>query len=89
MMNEKFRVDISSDLEYEDLVADIYFEDQIVAILTQELGFENMEIKIYPSKKQERWIFRFSEFEEVIQYAKRRLWELRKSSIDEYTFPIM
>ena len=29
MINEKFRIDIGSDLDYEDLIADIYFEDQI------------------------------------------------------------
>lgn len=45
MINKKFRVDIVGDLEYKDLIADIYFEDPIVAMLTQEFGFENMEIQ--------------------------------------------
>ena len=40
MINKKIRIDILGDLEYDDLVADIYFEDQIVAMLTQEFGFE-------------------------------------------------
>lgn len=77
-MEEKFKVRICSDLDYEDLVADIYFEDQIVAMLTQEQGFENLKIEVYPKNKQQAWLFNFSEFEKSLQYAKQRLWELRK-----------
>jgi hypothetical protein len=79
MIYNKFRIDIADDLDYGDLIADIYFEDQIIAMLTQEHGFENMEIKIYPPKTRDFWAFKFSEFEEAIQYAKLRLWELRKA----------
>jgi hypothetical protein len=78
MIYKEFRVVIASDLDYEDLVAEIYFKDQIVAMLTQELGFDYMEIEIYPSKTQDFWHFKFLEFENVIQYAKKRLLELRK-----------
>ncbi len=81
MINKKFRIDILGDLEYNDLVADIYFSDQIVANLSQESGFENMEINIYPPpKNQNIWIFKLAEFAEALEYAKRRLWELRKNS---------
>ena len=78
MMSENFRVDIVGDLDYEDLVADIYFKDQFVAMLIQEKGFKNLELEIHPPKNQEKWLFQFSEFEEVLRYAKQRLWELRK-----------
>lgn len=77
-MEEKFIIRICSDIDYEDLVADIYFKDKIVAMVTQELGFENLEIKIYPPVNAEFWVFKFSEFESAIQHAKQRLWELRK-----------
>ncbi|WP_041941533.1 hypothetical protein [Waddlia chondrophila] len=73
-----FRIDISGDLEYEDLVADIYFKDEFVAMLTQEKGYENLEIDIYPPKFKEAWHFNYSEFEQALKYAKDRLWELRK-----------
>ena len=78
MMSTNFRVDISGDLDYEDLVADIYFKDQFVAMLSQEKGFENLEIEIHLPKNQEKWLFKFSEFENALQYAKQRLWDLRK-----------
>lgn len=77
MINEKFRTDIVGDLEHEDPIADIYFEDQILAVLTQENGFQNLRINIYPPKNNDFWDFRFDEFESVIQKAKERLWELR------------
>lgn len=75
---KNFRVIFVSDVDYEDLVSDIYFENKKVAMLTQERGYENLEIEIYPPLNQEFWVFKFSEFEEAIQHAKRRLWELRK-----------
>ncbi len=78
MINPNYRVDIVGDLEHEDLTADIYFQDQIVATLLQEKGFENLEIDIYPSKLHKIWHFNYSEFEQVLQHAKKRLWELRK-----------
>jgi hypothetical protein len=80
MIIGNFRIDIVGDLEYEDLIADVYFNDQIVAVITQESGYENMEIEIYPPKIQKFWLFKMSEFESAIQYAKKRLWELRKIS---------
>ena len=78
MLHEKFRTDIVGDLDYEELIADIYFQDKILAVLTQENGFQNLRIKIYPPQNQESWDFSFDEFEAIIHSAKQRLWELRK-----------
>lgn len=77
MIHEKFRTDIVGDLDYEELIADIYFQDIILAVITQENGFQHLRIKIYPPHNQER-DFSFDEFETVICSAKQRLWELRK-----------
>lgn len=78
MIDKRFRIDIVGDLDYEDLIAEIYFENQILAVLTQELGFAQMQIELYPPLNQKFWLFKMSEYEEVIQYAKKRLWDLRK-----------
>ncbi len=78
-MIKKFSIIISSDQEYDDLCAEIYFEKQFVAILTQEKGFENLKITIYPPEDQEKWIFKFSDFQEIIEKAKKSLWEMRKN----------
>ena len=78
MINADFRVNIFGDLEYEDLVADIYFKDEFVAMLSQENGFENLEIEIHLPKGKEKWTFKFADFDRVLQHAKQRLWDLRK-----------
>lgn len=78
MKEINFEFSISSDVDFEDLIADIGFEDNLVALLTQETGFENLRIRLYPPKNGGHWDFRFDEFEAILQHAKRRLWELRK-----------
>jgi hypothetical protein len=85
MIFKNFRVNIVGDLAYEDLVADVKYKEQVVAMLTQERGYENLEIEIYPPEDPDQnfWVFNFAEFDEAIQYAKRRLWELRKLPKDE------
>ncbi len=80
MKEINFEFSVGSDLDFEDLIADIGFEGNLVALLTQENGFQNLRIRIYPSKNQEFWDFRFDEFEDILQRAKKRLWELRKTS---------
>lgn len=80
MTETNFKFSIGSDLDYENLIADIGFNNNLVALLTQEEGFHNLRIKIYPQKNGEFWDFRLDEFEDVINRAKARLWELRKIS---------
>jgi len=80
MTELNFEFSVGSDLDYENLIADIGFDNNLVAILTQEEGFQNMRIKIYPPKLNEFWDFKLDEFEDVINRAKNRLHELKKSS---------
>lgn len=68
---------------FEDLIADIGFEENLVALLTQEEGFDNLRIRIYPPKNAKFWDFRLDEFEAIIQKAKERLWQLRKISDED------
>jgi hypothetical protein len=78
-MNEKkFEYTISSDVDFEDLIADIGFDNHLVAFLTQEEGFKNLRIRIFPPKNEKFWDFRFDEFEDIIYRAKRHLEKLQK-----------
>ena len=79
-MTSKFKIIMSSDGEYIELCAEIFFDDQFVGILTQEQGFENLEIEIHPSQNKKNWKFKFSEFEAVLKSAKDSLLEMRKSN---------
>ncbi len=78
--NTKFELSVGGDIDFKDLVADIGFENNLVALLTQEEGFENLRIRIYPPKDGEFWDFRFDQFQEIINRAKQRLGEFRKPS---------
>lgn len=69
---------ICSDVDFEDLVANISFDLNRVATLTQENGFDKMRIILYPPKDREFWDFPLSEFLDVIENAKMRLWDFRK-----------
>lgn len=77
-MTHKFKTLISSDINYNELCVEIFFEDQFVGIITQENGLENLEIEIYPPDNKKFWVFKFSEFESVLKSAKEALWEMRK-----------
>lgn len=78
-MNEAFTVDISSDVDYEDLIADINHHGEFLALVSQESGYEFLDIAIHPRKSGEPWEFKLKDFEAAIQKAKTRLWELRKT----------
>ena len=80
MTEINFEFTVGSDVDYEDLIADIGFEGNLVMLLTQEEGFQNLRIKIYPPKNSNCWDFRLDEFEDIINQAKHRLWQLRKIS---------
>ena len=41
---DKFRISICSDLDYEEMVANINYGDQAVAIITEENEVDKMEI---------------------------------------------
>jgi len=77
-MKNEFKIVISSYVDYEDLCAEIYFDNQFVAILTQEEGFENLLIEIYPPENKKHWSFKFSDFEAILKKAKEQLWKMRK-----------
>ena len=79
MKEINFKFSVGSDVDYENLVADIGFDNKLVALLTQEEGFENLRIQICFSSESKYWDFRLDEFEEIVQQAKKRLWELRKT----------
>ena len=80
MTETNFEFTVASDIDFEDLIADIGFENNLVAYLTQEDGFKSMRIRIFPPQNREFWDFKLDEFVEILNRAKQRLWELRKDT---------
>ena len=77
-MEKRFKIIISSDLQYNDLCAELYFDDQFVAIVTQEKGLENLEIEIHPPKNHSFWNFNLSEFQNILKSAQELLQKMQK-----------
>ena len=81
-MNRRFRVTVGSEPDYEDLVGDLYFDDQIVCVLTQERGIGAMEIQIHTPHDGTTWAFPLADFEEALAALKERMWQLRRTDQD-------
>lgn len=77
-MNSGFRFTVGSEPEREELVGDLYFDDHIVCVLTQEDGFEAMQIELHRQPEGGAWAFSLADFEEALAALKKRMWELRQ-----------
>lgn len=78
-MNKKFTVEVCSDLDYEEMVADISYENHTIATITQDNGIENMKIEMFfPENTIRSWEFPLDDFIAVIKFAKKRLIEMQK-----------
>ena len=77
-MKDDFRISVGDDSQHENLTAEIYYKESFLGLLSQEDGFEHLQLEIYPSPNVEAWSFNLKEFLAVIEGAKKRLWELRK-----------
>ena len=77
MVGNNFRISVGDDSEHEDLTAEIYYEETFLAMLSQEHGFDHLQLEIFPNPNGQQWVFSFEEFLNVVDAAKQRLWELR------------
>jgi hypothetical protein len=78
-MNRKFIIEVCSDLDYEEMVADISYEDHIIAKITQEKGLDRMEIEIFPPTNGiKSWTLPLNDFIESIAFAKKCLIKMKK-----------
>ena len=78
-VNPNFRVDILFPDEYQEMIAEVYFQDEFVCLITQEDGSESTDIEIGSAQTNKSFKFRLAEFEDALAFAKKRLWELRET----------
>jgi hypothetical protein len=76
-MKNKFQIRICSDLDYEEMVADVCYEERTIATVTQENGIDKMEIEIC-SEGAKIWKFSLDEYVAAIISAKQTLIEMQK-----------
>ena len=76
---DKFQICICSDLDYEEMVADVSYENHTIAMITQEHEIDKMEIEIFPIEENLRSrTFPLNDFIEVVIFAKKCLIEMQK-----------
>ena len=47
-MKSKFKITICSDVDYEELIAEIYYDEIYVGLLNQDRGPDQLEIELEP-----------------------------------------
>lgn len=75
----EFKITVCSDREHEDLIAEIYFNDEFVGLVSQEQGYDSLDLELYPLRSGQPHRFKLKDFEAVVEKAKARLWELRRA----------
>jgi hypothetical protein len=78
-MNPRFRISVGSEVEYEDLVGELYYDDRIVVVLTQEQGPTALEMQLFGPSDEPAWCFQLGEFEQALGDLKSKMWALRRT----------
>lgn len=82
-MKKKFRIRLCSDLDYEEMVADVCYMNDTLGIINQDKGVDAMEIRIYhPNDLNASWQLPLDELIETLQLAKKNLKESEKIESD-------
>lgn len=74
--NNDFSVILASSVEYEELVAEIYFDGLFVAQLSQEKGPDCIELEIADANLEQKMVCRkvsLTGFLEAVEFARQRL----------------
>lgn len=78
-MDNNFKLEICSDLEYEGMIVDILYKNDLIATLNQDMGMENIVIKLFQIQN-EFLNFSYKDFLEILEKAKKLLIEINKTS---------
>ncbi len=75
-----FNIVICSDLDHDEIVADICWNDIIVATVNQDKGLENLEIEIFDPIEEgfQSWNFPLNDWIIILQEAKNTLLTMQK-----------
>jgi hypothetical protein len=71
---------VADDCEHKDFYADINYRERYICTITQEEGFDKLEIEIHNGTDQEHLTLELDDFWEIIELCKKRLWDLRKDA---------
>ena len=70
-MNSKYEIQIMSDVDFEELIAEISYEGKFIALIDQDEGKDNLRIRFSDSLKD--LIFSYAELLDALSEAKKKL----------------
>lgn len=74
----EFSIEVGSDQEHEDLIAEILYKGQVVAVISQEKGPGVMDVETLATASGGPWRFPLIDFQQAIEIARARLLQLQK-----------
>jgi hypothetical protein len=77
-VESSFHISVGDDPDHEDLTAEIYYKGVYLALISQEQGLNRALIELQSSPDGEVWTLDLAEFVDVLNQAKRRLWDMRR-----------
>ena len=78
-MSQRLHVQVLSDQDYEELIAECYIDDDCLLIVSQENGLDQLEVEILARPDGGPSRVGYDAIVELLRKAKNRLWELRKA----------
>jgi hypothetical protein len=77
-MDSDFELVVGSDEDYENLIAEISYKGEFLALMSDENNDGFFDIEIHSRGDCEPWRFKLMDFQEAVAQAKQRLLKLRK-----------
>jgi hypothetical protein len=84
-MSSRTRIVALSDEDYEDLIVEAYIDDECLMVVSQEHGFDALDVRFLPRRNGQQWTIKFDLLLELLQKSRKRLWELRRRSNESPT----
>ena len=83
MTAPKVRLVALSDPDHDDLIAEVYLDDECLMIVSQEEGFDSLDVQLLPRPNGQHWDLKYDLLIDLLQKCRNRLWELRRNSSND------
>jgi hypothetical protein len=77
-MYDRFTMNFGEDDGYEDFTGEIKYDGEFCIVVSQDEGFESLDVEIYPRDDGQPWRFKMKELECALNRARQGLWERRR-----------
>lgn len=79
-MNSRFTVELSSDLDYKEMVVYISLDEELVAILNCEKGIDKLELELFPLHTEKMVSISFEDYLHAFEFARKTLVQSQKKN---------